>query len=116
MQDADKDRVALLALLRCGCAARLDALEEKIDACLVLLRVATSHDKFAYTLSDKSPLWDRAIHGAQVVVSHVTERVASIYQEYQKVVETEGLRSVCHSRQQVEVSQDSTATRTAPLS
>jgi hypothetical protein len=35
-----------------GILTKLDELEEKIDACLVLLRMATSHDDFSYTLED----------------------------------------------------------------
>ena len=31
---------------------RLDDLEEKLDACLILMQVATSHDDFSFTLED----------------------------------------------------------------
>lgn len=73
------------ALLSCCCESRLDGLEEKIDACLVLLRTVTTSDEFHYTLNNKSPLWARAIRGAEVVVSRVVDRVAAIHQEYERV-------------------------------
>jgi hypothetical protein len=74
---------------------RLEQLEEKIDACLVLLRMATSHDVFRYTLSDKSPLWTRAMRGAEVIVSRVIDRVALVHREYEKALQSGEVRLSC---------------------
>lgn len=79
------------ALIECSCGDRLDALEEKIDACLVLLRMATTHDSFGYCLSDKSPAWTRAIRGAEVIVSRVIDRVGLIHREYERAIQTGGV-------------------------
>ena len=51
------------------------SLEEKIDACLVLLSMATSHDGFVYTLNKLSDVvrasFRRAIAVATSVETHV---------------------------------------------
>lgn len=92
----------------CSCGERLDALEEKIDACLVLLRMATSHDVFRYTFSDKSPLWTRAMRGAEVIVSRVIDRVALVHREYERALQSGEVQLHCR-RLPVQTSQPSSS-------
>jgi hypothetical protein len=60
-----------------GILTKLDELEEKIDACLILLRMATSHDDFSYTLEDTrrnykvSERWQKQMEWSRSVASRV---------------------------------------------
>ncbi len=54
-----------------GSLERLSRLEEKVDACLVLLAKATTHDDFVYTHSDKSESWNAAMRWADSVANKV---------------------------------------------
>jgi hypothetical protein len=51
---------------------RLDVIEEKLDACLILLKKATTHDSFTYSLNDKTVEWISAMRRAD----HLASRVA----------------------------------------
>ncbi len=73
-------------------AERLDRLEEKLDACLVLLQMATTHDAFVYTLSDKSQHWINAMHGASIVASRGEASAIAAHQEYVSAHRPEGSR------------------------
>jgi hypothetical protein len=55
---------------------RLDAIEKKLDACLVLLKIAVTHDGFSYTLTNKSDLWINAIRNARKVATDASVTVA----------------------------------------
>lgn len=59
---------------------RFDRIEEKLDACLVLLKKATSHDTFRYFLHDKSEGWIMAMRGADLLASRVTLSSANRHQ------------------------------------
>ena len=61
---------------------RLEVLEQKLDACLILLQMATTHDDFTYTLSDKSERWRQAMKGAGIVASRAEDSVIKAHQEY----------------------------------
>lgn len=113
--DKENTTEGMTALLPYCCCSRLDALEEKIDACLVLLRMATSHDVFRYTFSDKSPLWTRAIRGAEVIVSRVIDRVALVHREYEKDVQS-GEVALCRPGSQDGAYQRSSSNETRALS
>jgi len=52
-------------------------LEEKVDACLILLLMLTSADGFSYNMKNFSPLWMRAMDAAQRLASDVSMRTAS---------------------------------------
>ena|SRR5215469_588996 len=56
-------------------------LEEKVDACLILLRMLATQDSFFYTMHNKSPMWIRAIHAAEKVAAHVSSDVAKAHPE-----------------------------------
>lgn len=58
---------------------RLSALENKIDACLILLGKLTTADNFTYNLMDKSPLWMRAMSAAERLASRVSIDVAKAH-------------------------------------
>ena len=50
-----------------GILKRLDDIERKLDACLVLLEKATTHDDFVYGLSNKSERWISAMKKAEAI-------------------------------------------------
>ena len=50
---------------------RLAVIEEKLDACLVLLKKATTHDSFTYSLDDKTAEWITAMRKADLLASRV---------------------------------------------
>jgi hypothetical protein len=51
-------------------------LEDKVDACLILLLTLATQDGFSYNLMDKSLLWIRAMDVADSLASDVSMRVA----------------------------------------
>ncbi len=48
---------------------RLGVIEEKLDACLILLKKATTHDSFMYSLDDKTSEWIKAMRKADHLAS-----------------------------------------------
>lgn len=61
---------------------RLDEIEKKLDACLVLLKMATTHDGFVYTLSNKSARWIKAMKEAGKIANASIDFVIGFHQEY----------------------------------
>ena len=66
-------RVSFMASIR----NRLQAIKRKLDACLVFLQMATTHDDFVYSLTNKSARWLTALKAAQ----RVTNRATSVSRE-----------------------------------
>src|ERR1035438_3262314 len=56
---------------------RPEQLEEKLDACLVLLGVLTAQDRFAYSLNDKSEVWIKAMLEARSLALHTAPALAN---------------------------------------
>lgn len=48
-------------------------IEQKVDACLILLREITTSDDFVYTKTGKSKEWLQAIREAEDLANHVIE-------------------------------------------
>lgn len=61
---------------------RLSTIEEKLDACLVLLKVATTHDSFIYSFKNRSARFVNAIMAAQGIASHSVTSVAERHPEH----------------------------------
>ncbi len=58
-----------------GSLERLSRIEEKVDACLILLLKATTHDDFVYTHSDKSEPWNAAMRWADSVATKALSNI-----------------------------------------
>lgn len=52
-----------------GVLRRIEELDEKLDACLVLLKMIITHDDFVYTLSNKSEQWVKTMTAAEVTAN-----------------------------------------------
>jgi len=60
---------------------RLDKIERKLDACLVLLRMVTSHGDFTYTLTNKSERWITAIREAEKIANSSIDAAVGCHQD-----------------------------------
>lgn len=60
---------------------RLASLERKIDVCLILLGTLTTAEGFKYDLTNKAPLWLRAMTLAEEQVSSVAIAAAKLHPE-----------------------------------
>ena len=56
---------------------RLQRLEVKVDACLVLLRELTTADDFVYKLSDRSRRWRDVMEWAERVAGRTIDSLAT---------------------------------------
>lgn len=67
---------------------RLESLEEKLDTCLVLLRMVTTADDFTYTLSNKSEYWIKRIEKAEKVARRAADALIERHPKYGLVFES----------------------------
>lgn len=67
--------------LMLGILKRLDNVEAKLDACLVLLKMAVTHDDFVYRLDDKSERWIAAIQAARNQASRAAVSLVTGHRE-----------------------------------
>jgi sugar phosphate isomerase/epimerase len=79
-----------------GILKRLDEIERKLDACLVLLKMATTHDDFIYRLDDKSERWIRAMKEAGKIANASIASVIRFHQEYGTGDDEGSLRNGLH--------------------
>lgn len=61
---------------------RFSELEAKLDACLVLLKMATTHDEFRYNFKNRSARFVNAVMAAQGIASRATTSVAARHPEH----------------------------------
>ena len=66
---------------------RLESVEEKLDACLVILRMITTADDFTYTLSNKSEYWVKRIEKAEAVALRAADSLIERHPKYGLIFE-----------------------------
>jgi hypothetical protein len=62
---------------------RLQRVEVKLDARLILLHKLTTADDFVYTLSDKSERWCSVMERAESVAVQIVDSVGTVRQEFE---------------------------------
>lgn len=70
----------------------LQDIERKVDACLILLRVATTHDDFVYSRHNKSNLWLAAIAEAEKIANSSERSAVNFHREGEFFVLPNGVR------------------------
>jgi len=75
-----------------GILKRLESIERKLDACLVFLRIITTHDDFVYSHDDKSERWLMAIAEARKIANGAGDDVVDFHRDGMWSENLHGLR------------------------